>query len=232
MGRQRFTFTGLKFLGATLTLLPDEMTWRGAPKDAIPFRDFTPAQTDLNKIREWAAQEGMIFEADQLITEETVEEVSKSFEPEDQLAIGVQIIPAASEGFMYLEYPFVPTYTLVKKRIEAEIVYWAMEPDSRRWGPHSDHNGVRFGFWLPGSAVELVSVSYGSIVVQKFENLMRDLANRYSLVALGDAGKTRNEEEITVNGDVKARFFQTGMKHDVQLTVARIPNGKDKSLTD
>jgi hypothetical protein len=55
---------------------------------------------------------------------------------------------------------------------------------------------------------------------------MTELSTRYPIVALGDAGRTQNEVEITVNGDVKARFFKTGTAHDVQFTVSQIPENR------
>ena len=225
MTSNQYMFTGLKFLGVTLDLMPDKMTWRGMPNDAVPFRDFIPAQTDLNKIREWAIKQGMVTEPDVFITEEVAEEISKLFAPEDHLSIAVQVSPSSvsSDDYLYLEYPFVPMSTLTKKGLEVDIVYWAMSPDDRRWGEHSDHNGVRFGFWSQGCPIEFVSVSYAKTVAQKFEDLLHRLSTTYPVVALGDAGHIQGEAEITVNGDVKARFFKVGTAHGVQFTSSSSP---------
>jgi hypothetical protein len=102
------------------------------PGDAIPFRDYIPAQTDLNRIREWAIREGMVLDSDQLISEETIELISRFFTSDDSLSIAVSITPSQpnSSACTYLEYPLVPVAALVKREVEVEVVYWAMEPDS------------------------------------------------------------------------------------------------------
>ena len=168
-------------------------------------------------MRAWAIEEAMAIEEDQFITDDTVAEISKVFTPEDDLSLAVHVT-RTTNGDIYLEYPFVPMNTLVTRDLEIELTYWAMEPDPRRAGGHSDHHGVRFGFWVQGSGVEFVSVSWGKIVAQKFERLMRALSDTYPIVILGQEGHTNAENEITVNGDVKAKFFKTGMAHDVRLT--------------
>ena len=124
---------------------------------------------------------------------------------------------------MYLEYPFVPMSTLVGKSLEVEIMYWAMESDPGRAGTHSDHHGVRFGFWMQRSGLECVSVSWGKTVAQRFEELMEQLSTTYPVVELGEEGHSQGEAEITVTGDVKAKFFRSGMAHQVLFTVKPTP---------
>ena len=163
-------------------LMPEEMRWEGV----VCFQD---PQKDLDTIRAWALREEMISQEDQLITEETVEDVSRTFSSDDELSIAVHVTLATNTPgeYIYLEYPFMPMNTLARKGLEVEIVYWAMEPDPRRSVVHSDHNGVRFGFWVNNNGGSgFVSVSSGKIVAQKFEELARRLSTTYPTVGLGD----------------------------------------------
>ena len=179
-------FVGLKYLDAALNKLPDDMTWRGLPGDALLPLDSVPAQQDLGKVRDWAIQQGLVTDLDQLITEEVVEEVSKLFTLEDRLCVGIEIRD------LYLEYPVVPMQALITKRPSADIVYWAMARNARRPWAFSQEKGyrpgVRFGFWLPGTSVEFVSVSDALLVGRKFQELTDNLSNQYPRVELADEG--------------------------------------------
>ena len=207
-------FSGLTFLGSTLSLLPDEVLprWQG-----VPFLDLSAWDETLGRIREWAFRERLVSDADEFIDEDTVEDVSKIFTPNDGLTIGLHLSPfgLSPNDYMYIEYPVVPMETITKRKLEVELVYLNMPSGSYF------NQGVRFGFWIHGSTSEFVSVCYGKVVVEKFQELWGRLSEKYPTIALGDAGHYPGELDIMVNGDVEARFFKAGMSHDVQFSILR-----------
>lgn len=90
------------------------------PKDIIPT---------WGNIREWAFEQNLIYESEfQLITLERIKELRKHFVHEDRLSILIHLYKDSSGKLEYLEYPYLPIKTLIKRAIEVEIVYWQMIP--------------------------------------------------------------------------------------------------------
>lgn len=166
------------------------------PKDIIP---------DPEGIREWAFRAGLVSEPDsQLVTQETMEELSRIFGPHDRLSILVHLYREPSGALGYLEFPYVPTPTLVRKGLEVDLVYWLMRFEE-----------VRFGFWIQGSTLEFASASWSRTVVQKFSELLRQLSKSYPAKTTEEGGET-----IDVDGDVRAKFLRVGKAYDVEFTVS------------
>ena len=213
-------FSGLKFLGSTSSLIPDELRWEG-----IFTGRFKTLAQQIDAIREWALNKEIVWEPDQFITDEAIEELSKVFAPDNNLSVAIHVTSHGNnpEAYTYLEYPFVPIGALIKIELEVELAYWSMEPDLQRSGDHSDHNGVRFGYWLQDASLEFVSISYSKVVAKKFEDLLHELSIKYPIVLPGAAGHTQSEVEITVNGDIKAKFVKVQTAHDVHFTVSPTP---------
>ncbi len=178
------------------------------PKDIIPT---------FGNIRNWAFKQNLIYEPElQLITSERIEELRKHFVYEDGLAILIHLYKASSEKLDYLEYPYLPIKTLIKKAIEVEIVYWKMIPTS--WdinGNIKNYGEVCFGFWYPNIAgEEFCSISNAKLVVEKFKDLFYQLPEIYVKKKLSNGVL-----DIEVDGDVKVKFFKTGRLYDVEFTL-------------
>jgi len=190
-------FSGLVFWGSEFL-----------PKDIIP---------SLDRIREWAFEQELIWDEGQLITSERIEALSEHFVYEDKLSILIHLYKDSSGNLCYLEYPYLPVRALIKRAKEVQIVYWQMIPTV--WnadGNVGDYGEVRFGFWYPGVGGEFCSTSNAKLVVKKFHDLFRRLPDTYAKNILSDGVL-----DIEVDGDVKAKFFKTGRLFDVELTWIR-----------
>ncbi|MBA7611101.1 hypothetical protein ES703_18317 [subsurface metagenome] len=183
------------------------------PKDLIP---------NWGNIRGWAFKNNLIWEPElQLITSERIEELRKHFVYEDRLSIIIHLYKDSSGKLEYLEYPYLPIKTLIKRAIEVEIVYWQMIPIQMiptTWNINSsikNFGEVRFGFWYPDiSSEEFQSRSNAKLVVKKFEDLFYQLSENYIKKKLSNGVL-----DIEVDGDVKAKFFKTGRLYDVEFTL-------------
>ncbi len=190
-------FSGLVFWGSEFL-----------PKDIIPT---------WGNIRGWAFKNNLIWEpGSQLITSERIEELRKHFVYGDNLSVLIHLYKDSSGKLEYLEYPYLPIKTLIKRAIEVEIVYWQMIPTT--WNINSsikNFGEVRFGFWyLDISSEEFQSRSNAKLVVEKFEDLFYQLSENYKKKKLIDGVL-----DIEVDGDVKAKFFKTGRLYDVEFTL-------------
>lgn len=178
------------------------------PKDLIP---------NWSNIRGWAFKQNLICDPEfQLITSERIEELRKHFVYEDRLSIIIHLYKDSSGKLEYLEYPYLPIKTLIKRAIEVEIVYWQMIPTT--WNINSsikNFGEVRFGFWYPDIAgEEFQSRSNAKLVVEKFEDLFYQLSENYIKKKFSNGVL-----DIEVDGDVKAKFFKTGRLYDVEFTL-------------
>lgn len=190
-------FSGLVFWGSEFL-----------PKDIIPT---------WGNVRGWAFKHNLIWEPEsQLMTLERIEELRKHFVYEDRLSILIHLYKDSSGKLEYLEYPYLPIKTLIKKAIEVEIVYWKMIPTL--WnanGKIKKYGEVRFGFWYPDiRSEEFQSISNAKLVVEKFEDLFYQLSENYIKKKLSNGIL-----DIEVDGDVKAKFFKTGRLYDVKFTL-------------
>lgn len=178
------------------------------PKDIIPT---------WGNIRGWAFKNNLIWEPEsQLITSERIEELRKHFVYGDNLSVLIHLYKDSSGKLEYLEYPYLPIKTLIKRAIEVEIVYLQMIPTT--WNINSsikNFGEVRFGFWYPDiSSEEFQSRSNAKLVVEKFEDLFYQLSENYIKKKLSNGIL-----DIEVDGDVKAKFFKTGRLYDVKFTL-------------
>ncbi|GAF97444.1 unnamed protein product, partial [marine sediment metagenome] len=108
------------------------------PKDII---------LSLENIRNWAIESKLIDDSEfQFITSERVDNLRKHFSYEDELQILISLYKEDPENLNYLEYPFIPIKTLIKKSKEISIVYWQMIPTI--WNPDgsiNDYGEVHLG---------------------------------------------------------------------------------------
>lgn len=200
-------FSGLVFRGSEFF-----------PKDIIPT---------FGNIRNWAFKQNLIYEPEfQLITSGRIENLRKHFVYEDRLSIIIHLYKDSSGKLEYLEYPYLPIKTLIKRAIEVEIVYWQMIPMQmipmqmilttlNINSSIKNFGEVRFGFWYPDiSSEEFQSRSNAKLVVKKFEDLFCQLSENYIKKKLSNGVL-----DIEVDGDVKAKFFKTGRLYDVEFTL-------------
>jgi hypothetical protein len=178
------------------------------PKDIIPT---------WGNVRGWAFKHKLIWDPEaQLMTSERIEELRKHFVYEDRLSILIHLYKDSSGKLEYLEYPYLPVKSLIKKAKEVEIVYWQMVPPA--WiadGTIKEYGEVRFGFWYPDiSSEEFQSRSNAKLIVKKFRELFNKLPGVYIRNKLNNGIL-----DVAVDGDVKAKFFKTGRLYDVELTL-------------
>lgn len=188
-------FTGLVFRGLEFL-----------PKDIIPT---------WGNIRGWAFKHKLIQDPEsQLITLERIEELKKHFVYEDNLSILIHLYKDSSGKLEYFEYPYLPVKTLIKKAIEAEIVYWQMVPTALGAnGTIKEYSEVHFGFWYPSiGSEEFQSISNARLIVKKFRELFNKLPGVYQKNKLNNGIL-----DVAVDGDVKAIFFKTGRLFNVKF---------------
>ncbi len=187
--------------------------WGGEylPGDIIPT---------LENIRKWAIDQGMIWEAEsQFIGDERYKDLSKYFDVEDKMLLLISLYRDSSKRLCYLEYPYLPVRTLIKKDKEVEIIYWQIRPN--RWDAEGNvlsYGEVRFGYLLPDIlGEEFCAISTAKLIVKKFLDLSEKLAPHY-----GKKEMQNGAYEIEVNGDVKAHFVRKGRIFDVEIAIESI----------
>ena len=167
----------------------------------------------LDNIRRWAFDEGLIDDPEfQLLGAERLQELKKYISSDDQPGIAISL-DEGETGISYMEYPFLPVRTLVRRGEVIRIVYWAMRPSAK------DRRGrivgeVRFGFWLSDCADEFCSLSTATLVVEKFGKLLDELSRTTPAKTLKDGYR-----EITVDGAVRATFRREGRQFHVDLSL-------------
>ena len=190
----------IQFTGIVLFNGMDQM-----PDDIVP---------SLGEIRKWALGQGLIADPDfQLLLDERIDALSGHFGIEDQLQIALAIHPGGGEPF-YLEYPYLPVKSLIRRGEEVELYYWRTMPT--RWDSNGNiiHFGeTRFGFLLPGCSEEICSLSTAKFIVEKLHSRLLDLSDEYQIEVFPDGSR-----EITVDGAVLASFMKEGRYFDILLT--------------
>jgi len=174
---------------------------------------------DLDEIRRWTIESGLVFGGGQLLTGEIVEKLKTVFTAEEvRTAI---IIEIDKEELMCLEQPYVLLLALVKRGVWVELVWWRLMPKSWDSSGVREYGIARFGFWLPREvdcetfAEEFVSESAAKIVVEKFAALTKSLVGELppdTIKRLSDGSI-----DVTVDGAVWARFFKAGRRFDVEF---------------
>lgn len=161
----------------------------------------------LDEIRKWACEKGLVYDIEsQIIVPEREEELFKIFQPDDELCVAIDIYKDSSGDLTYLEYPYIPVKTLIKKKKQIDLVFWWI-----------DVGEVGFHFWYGDSAEEFCSLSTAKKVVKKFSELSEKFKD------YGE--KIDGRIEIEVDGAIQARFFKNGRYFDVELIERRGING-------
>lgn len=197
--KRNILFNGLVFWGSAYL-----------PKDII---------LTLENIRGWAIKNKLIDEIGfQFITPERADNLRKYFSYEDELQILINIYKDDSGNLNYLEYPFIPIKTLIKKSKEISIVYCQLIPTMwKQNGSVENYGEVYLGFWYPNIIEEeFCSLSTAKLVVRKFYELYYKLSNNYIKKTLNN-----NILDITIDGKIKAILFKTGRLYDVEFKVVR-----------
>lgn len=178
--------------------------------------EFMPKDVPMgvNEIREWAMKQGLITDTEfQLLHQKKIQKLSKCFSSQDELLVAIAIHEDSEKKF-YMEYPYVPVKTLIKKGNDIQIVYWSMRPTSRTLeGKIVEYGEVSFGFWYLECSEELCTISNAKKVAAKFDELYAKLADEYETKLLKDGVK-----DISVDGDIRAKFFKEGRYFDVNLS--------------
>ena len=192
---ERGLFSGLVFWGSEFL-----------PRDLILSPD---------SIRKWASDQKLIWDVEaQLMASERMGELEKHFSSEDKLFLLIHLYKDDFGNLSYMEYPFLPVKSVIRRAREVEIVYWRIMPCA--WdaeGKAKEYGEVQFGFWYPGiNADEFCSISDAKLIVKKFHELYQRLSDNYAPKVL-DKGTL----EIEVNGKMEARFFKSGRLFDVEL---------------
>ncbi|HUW94208.1 MAG TPA: hypothetical protein VMW58_00325 [Anaerolineae bacterium] len=170
----------------------------------------------LENIRRWAFDNGLIMEPDlQLLTPDEVDILRQHFDLQDKLTICVFLYKDAEGSLCYFEHPHLPIGSLIRRGTEVQLVYWTMRPGIRTPdGEIVAYGEVRLGFWYPGtSPLEFCSESTAKLVVPKFNELYHKLSDQYPSAVVGDGSL-----DITIDGELSARFFKSGRLFDVELT--------------
>ena len=182
-------------------------------------RELLPGNIPLDTIdlRKWAHKKGYIYDPEfQLLLTERLEELEKCFSSDDRLMVALSIDKAEGETY-YFEYPYLSVKSLIQKEKEIELIYWQMKPN--RWdrdGKALQFGEVMFSFLFPGCGEEICSLSSAKRVIEKFNTLLDKLSNAYTMKVFKDGSK-----KITVNGEIRAKFFKDGRLFDVELTAIR-----------
>jgi hypothetical protein len=169
----------------------------------------------LGDIRKWSYITKMIWDPEaQFVIGERLDQLNNYFKPEDKLSILINVSQNDKGEMNYIEYPYIPVKTLIKYQMQIEIVYWQFLPKTSISGIHREYDELRFGFWYPGvTGDEFASISYAKVIYKKFFDLFNDIQNEYDTKVL-----LNGFTDITVDGEIKAKFFKTGRFHDVELT--------------
>lgn len=177
----------------------------------------------VENIRRWAIEMGMAFPDDFEDEELVVEDVRKVFASDDKLSILVSIEQGRDDKLAYIEYPFVPIRTLIKKNLEVSLVYWTLLGHLNEETGYRTFNKVRFGFDISGCWNEFASESTSKNVVPKFVALHEELGEQYATKTI-EASEGWFAEEIQVDGDVSASFSRVRTAFDVLLSMRPDPN--------
>lgn len=205
--------------GLNKQMIPDHPLFHG-----LTFFDgaeHLPADlpVSLEAIRQWALQSGLIFDDAQLLTGDRVADIAKVCSPNDRLTIAVAVT-GATDVLNYLEYPYMPVQSLIRRGQQVAVVYWKLASLHRAGDDRPPRFGeVRFGFWISGCNDEFCSMSTAPRVVAKFAQAFERVADppeAYMVKTDPDGSK-----ELTVDGSVHARFFKDGRLFDVDLSYER-----------
>lgn len=160
-----------------------------------------PIPVRLGSIRDWAERSGLIFHADQILTQERIADISRVCSSEDDLLVAIAI--SGEPGSLnYFEYPYLPLRSLIRRAEPVDLAFWTITPTN-----------VKFGFRIAGSAERFLSESTGVHVVAKFAAALKNLGTIYPVKTFADGSK-----HIAVAGSVRATFSKDIRMFEVKLT--------------
>jgi hypothetical protein len=173
---------------------------------------------DLDTIREWADSQGMISDPEgQLMGLDRIRDIFRVWSPDDKLLIAVSI--SAHQGALdYMEYPYVPVRTLIRRKRPIRLVYWSVCPS--HWdatGRPLAYGEARFGFWVSNCEDEFCSSSNAKLVVPKFVQLVDSVDDTFAVETKPDGTR-----EITEEGVYIAEFRKVGRQFDVDIRRAEV----------
>ena len=172
---------------------------------------------DVDHIRQWAIDSGLVDLEDQLISSDVIEDLSKVFSSEDNLFVVMHVSRNPDGSLDYMEYPGIPVVTLINKSLELEIVYWSCF-----------NSRVEFGFSLndvPGlDGIEFASEATGKLTVPKFREKLELLKHEGWETRPFQESEFDASEELDVTDQdsdrrVRAIFKKSGRAHDVDIQV-------------
>jgi hypothetical protein len=160
-----------------------------------------PIPSRLGSIRDWAERSGLIFDPDQVLTQERVADISRVCSSEDNLLVAIAI--SGEPGSLnYFEYPFLPVRSLIRRGEPVDLAFWKITATD-----------VKFGFRIAGSAERFLSESTGVHVVPKFAAALKNLGTTYPVETFADGSK-----HIAVAEGVRATFSKDARMFEVKLT--------------
>ncbi|TSA40472.1 MAG: hypothetical protein D4R58_02615 [Betaproteobacteria bacterium] len=169
---------------------------------------------NLGTIREWANSKGMISAPKfQLIGPDRIRDIFRVFSPDDKLLIAISI-SGHPEALNYMEHPYVPVRTLIRRSLPIRLVYWSVHPS--RWdanGTPLAYGEARFGFWVSDCEDEFCSSSNAKLVVPKFVALFDSVNDKFSPVKTKPDGTW----EVTGEGVYIAEFRKIGRQFDIDI---------------
>src|SRR4051812_8690426 len=82
----------------------------------------------LERIRKWAIDANLIWDTEaQFVGDDVISKLHEKFDAEDRLGILVHTYENEIRPLNYLECPFVPTATLIKRQLQVKLVYWELD---------------------------------------------------------------------------------------------------------
>jgi hypothetical protein len=173
---------------------------------------------DLEDIRKWAVEANLIWEPEsQFLGEEVVSQLRTKFDATDRLEVLAHTYENETRPLNYLESPFVPTGTLIKRQQEVKLVYWELKGiTSAELVSAGLLSCVRYGFLVDGIKIELAAEVTARLVKAKFVQLLTGLQGSFDMRVVTEKGAPI-AVEITPQKSVRARFFKSGRLHDVQF---------------
>jgi len=168
---------------------------------------------DINEIRKWSINEGLTKDPDcQILGVERLKNLQGLFSLEDELQIAITIQRKDDLPF-YLEFPYLPIKTLVRRKEEFDISYWKLIPSIfDEDGRVTMYREVEIGFFIKGNTEEFLSITSAKNIVEKMINALLELSKEFEVLENYNGTKA-----ITVNGAFCASFIKEGRYFDINL---------------
>jgi hypothetical protein len=173
----------------------------------------------LTSIRDWAEGAGLVGEREaQELTTDFVEDLACYWSREDELQIAISIDPRDGD-LGYMEYPYVPVKTLIRRELPVELVYWSVPHQEFEWDDSDElppqQSDSRFAFWTSACDGEFCASTTAKLIVPKFVDLLESVADEFEVHVNADGGR-----EVTAEGLFEARFRKVGRLFDVDFRPA------------